>query len=109
MLSWKENHWDEIQHPTPVSHGGPIKTLRCFRIMSYHDDNNGYDRYDGYVVRIRGLPWSASQEEVANFLSGNIAQFSYCKWLKLNHNTVTCVMVKLTEQSNIPEPDLLVI
>ncbi len=25
---------------------------------------------DGCVVRVRGLPWSASQDEVANFLSG---------------------------------------
>ena len=39
--------------------------------MSYKsEEGNGFDGYDGYVVRIRGLPWSASQEEVANFLSG---------------------------------------
>lgn len=25
---------------------------------------------DGYVVRIRGLPWSCTQEEVAGFFSG---------------------------------------
>ena len=43
--------------------------------MSYQDDNNGYDRFDGFVVRIRGLPWSASQDEVANFLSGMCNSF----------------------------------
>ena len=25
---------------------------------------------EGYVVRIRGLPWSCTQEEVASFFSG---------------------------------------
>lgn len=25
---------------------------------------------EGYVVRIRGLPWSCTQEEVAGFFSG---------------------------------------
>lgn len=30
--------------------------------MSHNDE--------GYVVRIRGLPWSCTQEEVASFFSG---------------------------------------
>ena len=52
-----------------------LELSRCFfivlfRPMAYQEDNNGFDRYDGFVVRIRGLPWSASQDEVANFLSG---------------------------------------
>ena len=25
---------------------------------------------DGYIIRIRGLPWSASHEEIMSFLEG---------------------------------------
>lgn len=32
--------------------------------------NGGSYGSDGYVVRLRGLPWSVGQEEVANFLTG---------------------------------------
>jgi len=28
------------------------------------------DEDEGFVVRVRGLPWSASHEEVKNFLEG---------------------------------------
>lgn len=57
--------------------------------MSYgKTENNGYEGYtDGHVVRIRGLPWSASTDEVASFLSGlyiisailMFCQFPCCK------------------------------
>lgn len=30
---------------------------------------------EGYVVRIRGLPWSCTQEEVASFFSGRNQHF----------------------------------
>ena len=40
-------------------------------------DGDG-DGDEGFVVRIRGLPWSASAEEVANFLEGNYQFLSIC-------------------------------
>jgi len=30
------------------------------------------DEDEGFVVRVRGLPWSASHEEVKNFLEGTL-------------------------------------
>ena len=38
------------------------------------------DGDDGYVVRIRGLPWSASVDEVSDFLEGItfISSISFC-------------------------------
>ena len=44
---------------------------------------------EGYVVRIRGLPWSCTQEEVASFFSGEKTpmsshlELSYAALLKL--------------------------
>lgn len=32
---------------------------------------------EGYVVRIRGLPWSCTQEEVASFFSGENTQYIF--------------------------------
>lgn len=42
---------------------------------------------EGYVVRIRGLPWSCTQEEVASFFSGeNTHVYLYSLRLRLNPN-----------------------
>ena len=39
--------------------------------MSF-DENGGGDHDEGFIVRIRGLPWSASHDEVANFLESQL-------------------------------------
>ncbi len=42
---------------------------------------------EGYVVRIRGLPWSCTQEEVASFFSGEktlVYLYSLIAGLKLH-------------------------
>lgn len=42
----------------------------------YGMGDQGGDAEDGYVVRVRGLPWSASHEEVVEFFQGeNISCF----------------------------------
>lgn len=33
------------------------------------------DMEDGYVIRIRGLPWAASHEEIVAFLDGKSLLF----------------------------------
>lgn len=43
---------------------------------------------EGYVVRVRGLPWSCTQEEVASFFSGEkihtlVLHKETCKQLKI--------------------------
>lgn len=48
---------------------------------------------EGYVVRIRGLPWSCTQEEVASFFSGEnihtVLQKLTLKYQKTDHNIIT--------------------
>jgi len=40
-------------------------------LFRYRPDQVNMSQNDeGYVVRIRGLPWSCTQEEVASFFSG---------------------------------------
>ena len=45
-------------------------------VISFYDnalfqaDGGMFDEEEGCVVRVRGLPWSASHEEVKNFLQG---------------------------------------
>ena len=43
--------------------------------MSHNDE--------GYVVRIRGLPWSCTQEEVASFFSGKLKTQKLATWFTL--------------------------
>ncbi|ELT99751.1 hypothetical protein CAPTEDRAFT_226859 [Capitella teleta] len=40
--------------------------------MSFDENGGGDDRDEGFIVRIRGLPWSASHDEVANFLEADV-------------------------------------
>ena len=47
--------------------------MRNFCTMSNYDEDNGGgnggsgEQEDGFVVRVRGLPWSATTEEIASF------------------------------------------
>jgi hypothetical protein len=54
--------------------------------MSF-DDNGCGDHDEGCIVRIRGLPWSASHDEVANFLEGRFVCF-YFIFLALLQNLI---------------------
>lgn len=46
--------------------------------MSFDENGGGDDRDEGFIVRIRGLPWSASHDEVANFLEGSFLLCVFC-------------------------------
>lgn len=62
---------------------------------------------EGYVVRIRGLPWSCTQEEVASFFSGKLKTKLTWACLQRTRPTDTAEDNKAAETMKRTEPDLL--
>ena len=49
-------------------------STQCISTIWRYDQIDQIDQMDqgeGFVLRIRGLPWQATREEIENFFSGN--------------------------------------